>query len=671
MLRTLFTSLTVLGLALPASGQWDAVTHQPTNMVHTEGFLIVHDDGTNLMAFSAMAQEWMVAAPGGSDLLESGDFCALFRRPGNELSAYSARLHEVQVAPIPVGANVLDLRVSDDVALILYQDGGDMFALGYSAQTNYWDLLSLGPVSLPSLEYGADRFVLAVSDGSRLAGFSARVGAWSISRNDSALNLRFDGNVVVADVVPTPGAGTCAAAFSGVLGSWSVSPQTHLMSSTELDHNVAWAMMDSGVDSVFHHGTYSAYTGAWVISSGSYLVGNWTAQLQDNLVLLLDTFSERYIAFGARPGVAQVPVPTNGPWSLVLLTEDALALLEVPTQDVYGFSGLIGTAFVPQSMAPPVAAVNGPTHSLHVRDGSGTLFSFGPAHAAWTPGLPLASTAVLSPDDAVHIVEDVSQYMQYSTRNNSWGMGPPLYPSANYSVATGGSVIAVQEDLATSGDLRIYSEGKDRWTMPLPQSAELDMYPGRNLVMFVDSSTGEVSAYSAQTTSYTTPPPSLTPGVVYAGSVPTVDENVGWFTDGASIVAFGSPGELHTWHQWPRGTEFQAWAGATPTTLDASIRTSGPNDTRWVGSPNLRPSPIVIPPSSLLWMDPPYTIIGTVTAQPVGGGSTHLAHHAISAPASPPLVQELWTQGLLTLPPGSLSPWWWLTAPYAEPAWIF
>ncbi|HIE69809.1 MAG TPA: hypothetical protein EYP98_06355, partial [Planctomycetes bacterium] len=191
-----------------------------------------------------------------------------------------------------------------------------------------------------------------MTNGTLLGGFAARVGTWNTLANDSAQDLRLDGNMVVADVVPTPGSGICAAAFSGVLGTWSVSPATHTSNVTALDHNVAWAMIDTGLSSTFRQAAYSAYTGSWVVPTSPYLAGNWTAQLSDNVVLLHDSFSDRYLAFGARPGDAIVPVPTNGPWTLVQLTEDCAVLKEVGTPFVHGFSGLCGAAFAART-APP------------------------------------------------------------------------------------------------------------------------------------------------------------------------------------------------------------------------------------------------------------------------------------------------------------------------------
>ncbi|MAB78072.1 MAG: hypothetical protein CMJ89_01855 [Planctomycetes bacterium] len=666
MLRT---SLPALILALPAGAQWATIPHQSTNPVHTEGFLIVHDDGSDVMAFSALAQEWTAAAPGGSNVVGTGDFCALFKLPTGDFSAYSARLHATQVAPVPAGGNVDDMLVGDDVALLIGEDNnGDAYALCYSAQTNLWDLLSLGPVALSSLEYGADRFVAAVTGANLLAGFAARTGGWNAISNDSAQNLRFDGNVVVADVVPTPGSPTHAAAFSGVLGIWSVSPPTHSSNVTELDHNVAWAMMDAGLSTIFHQGAYSAYTGAWIVPGDLYLEGNWSAELRDNLVLLHDSLSDRYLAFGARPGNAVVAVPSSGSWSVALLTEDGVILDEIGTPEVYGFSGLCGSAFVPRSVTDPLAPIIGPSHSLHLRDDAGAMHSFGPAENTWAATPSFGASALLHVDDAVHLVEDGLQLHQYSTRHNTWNLGPSMFPGATYTFGTGGSFVAVQEDTTTSGDLRIYNEASDGWDGPHGQSARLDMHTARNLVMFVDTNTSEASAYSAQTTRYSYPPPGLTPGILAPGSVPTVEENVAWFTDGVSVVAFGSPGEIHSWHQWPRGTEYQVWAGIAPTTLDASIRTGGPHATFWLAASGLRP-PLPLPCGNLFWLDlvPWWTIRGPQIAQPVGPGSVHLAKHTVALPGPLFGSRQVWTQGLV-FPTGAP---WCITDFFAEPAWIF
>jgi len=662
--------LSLLVLTTPLAAQWDTVTHQPANPVHTEGFLIVHDDGTNLMAFSAMAQEWMPMAPGGAEVVGTGDFCALSKLPSGELFAYSARLHDLQAAPVPAAGSVLEVQVEDDVVLAIAEDGaGGLLALGYSAQSNSWDTLALGAGTLANLEYGTTRFAASVTNGTLLGGFSARVPSWSSITNDSAQNLRLDGNTVVADVVPTPGSGVCAAAFSGVLGSWNVSPPTHTANVTELDHNVAWAMIDTGTSTTFRQAAYSAYTGSWIVSTNPYLEGNWTPQLSDNVVLLRDDFSDRYLAFGARPGNVLVPVPTNGPWSMVQLNEDCAVLKEIGTPFVHGFSGLCGTAFVSRTVIDPVTPLATPSHALHLRDAGGQMHSFGPAMGAWAAPVTMGPSALLHVDDAVHLVEDGPRVWTYSTRLNIWAWST-LWATATYIYAKGGSIAAAQEDMTTSGDLRIYNEAHGRWHGPYPQSNQLDMYPGRNLMMFVDSSSLAVSAYSTQTGRYTAPPTALTPGILAAASQPTVEENVAWFSDGGSVVAYGSPGEIHSWYQWPRGTEYQAWSGASPNRLASSIRTDGPDTTFWLGARFLLNPPLSLPPHGVLWLDfcCGFLLNGPRAAQPVGSGSTHLSHHGVNLPAGPSLCMQVWAQGII-LPAGP--PPWRLTGDSPEPAWIF
>ena len=656
----------------PLAAQWDAVTHQIANPVHTEGFLIVHDDGTNVMAFSAMAQEFMPIAPTGSAVLSTGDFCALVRLPADQLLAYSARRHEVQVAPLPTTGNVLDVRVDDDVVLVVANDGaGNLLALAYSAQTNSWDSLALGAGTLANLEYGISRFAASVTNGTLLAGFAARPGSWTSITTDSAQNLRLDGNTVTADVVPTAGSGVCAAAFSGVLGTWDISPPTHTTNLTVLDHNVAHAMIDTGTASTFHHAAYSAYSGSWVVSTGLFLAGNWSPHLSDNVLLLHDSFSDRYLAFGSRPGDALVPVPTNGPWAIVQLTADCAVLKETGTPFVHGFSGLCGTGFVSRTVADPVTPLASPSHSLHVRDAAGMMHSFGPAMGTWAAAMSVSSTALSFVDDAVHLIEDAPQMLTYNTRENSW-QSFTLFATASYQYASGGSVIAAQEDLVTSGELRVYNEAKGKWDGPYPQSEVLDMHAGRNLVMFAGSSSQTVSAYSTHTGAYTTPPTALTTGLLGAGSQPTVEENVGWFSDGVSVVAYGSPAEIHSWHQWPRGTEYQAWSGPAPVSLDASIRSHGPDNTWWLGGLSLLNPPMSFGPSGLLWIDTSwFVLLGPELAQPVGSGSVHLAHHFVNLPVAPALPLQFWSQGILLPPVGSPPPPWRFTNFFAEPAWIF
>ena len=679
MLRNLFSInslrdlLSILVLTCPLAAQWDRITHNPANSVHTEGFLIAHDDGSNVMAFSAMAQEWMPIAPGGSEIIATGDFCALVKLASGDLIAYSARLHELQTAPVPAAGNVLDVRVGDDVALVIADDGaGALLALGYTAGRNSWDTLALGAGTMANLDYDVSRFVASVTNGTLLGGFTARIGSWTTLGNDSVQDLRLDGNMVVADVVPTPGSGVCAAAFSGVLSTWSVSPPTHPSNVTALDHNVAWAMIDTGMGSTFRQAAYSAYTGSWVIPTDLYLASNWTAQLSDNVVLLHTILSDRYLAFGARPGDAIVPVPTNGPWALVQLTEDCAVLKEVGTPFVHGFSGLCGASFAAHPVSDPVTPIGTPSHALHIRDAAGLMHSFGPATSTWASAAATGPSALLHVDDAVHVIEDGLQRWTYSTRHNNWSASP-LWPTATYQYATGGSIIAIQEDLATSGELKVYNEVRDHWDGPFAQNETLDMHAGRNLIMFVDTSSLAVSAYSTQTGRYTSPPPALTTGIMATGTQTTVEENVAWFDDGLSLVAYGSPGEIHSWYPWPQGTEYQAWAGATPTSLDASIRTDGPHFTWWIGALGLLNPPLNLGPAGMLWLNVGgwYTMIGPQVARPVGVGSVHLAHHAINLPATPPICLQMWTQGFILPIFGSPSPPWWLTGFFAEPAWIF
>lgn len=328
-----------LFLHVPAPSQWASLGTAATDPVYQEGFQVLTITGGQAHVFSAMSRNWRALGTwwdGGhvTPALQTGDWVALLRISDHDWRAYSARLDQYADIHFVEAPDQLTVCVEDDVILMLgtRRAGGAREACGYSGQTNRWHCISIAPCSI-----ACSRFVLGLKiDGADDAwGFSARFGNW-VRLEQHGGTLAADGNVLLLKGTPTA---SCAA-FSGVLGVWTVSPTQSPTSVPALDHNVAYVRASGGT-AAGQNCAYSAYTGVWSTAGPANAV-----QITDNTVLAETSTAlvRAYRAFSARPGawsLLTIPVAAS-----VTTTTDAdwIVVNNATTGTLHAFSGLCGGA---------------------------------------------------------------------------------------------------------------------------------------------------------------------------------------------------------------------------------------------------------------------------------------------------------------------------------------
>ena len=638
--RKLVPALAALLLAPVAAAQhFDSVTLDPANPVHAESCLVLHDDGTDLQAFSAFDQTWQAIAPSGQIVVGTGDFCALTRTPGFAYQAWSARRNVM--VPAPALGPFTHVRVEDDVILLV--DSGAA-AHAFSAHTGTWASI---PVfgAIPPANVATSRFVAGVLDGNTLNAFAARTGTWAAFAAPTVLPPLADGNTLVADI--TTGGGQRALAFSGVLGVFATSPLAHGTNVTLLDHDVAFMRGDAAVG--WRDVGYSAYEGVWVPSPHLHPAGiNVTVSLTDKVVFTEEP-GMHFAAFGTRPAVWD-----NLPGSFALFDSDEdLVIIDDLGGTLLGFSGLSVGVFVPAAFTSPVnlGAIGAGEyeHVAGIQDPTaGLVRAFSPANNAWSPAAPTSTSAIPVFDDAVGMVIDPGSgtpISGYGARNNAWANG--IVPSATATFDQSGSVLAVLDGT----DVAVWNERCGSWDT-FSFLATPTAYLGRNYAL-LDS--GTLDAWSLHRQELVAAPTS----VAYPlGSVVT-EENVAHFTDAAGLLwAFGSPGEVQMWHQYPNGTEVRTFdVVAAPTFLDYSVQ-ADPGDlvlSMWSLNPTCPPAATALGP---LWLAGPLNVLGVSVAP----GDFH-AHFPL--PAVGVTTFDLWFQAAVF--DGVV----WTLTNNADPAWLY
>ena len=657
MLRKAIASIALVLVAQGAAwAQFDSLLHNPAQPVVTEGFLALHDDGNSFKAFSAFGRRWHPVAPTGAYLVGSGDWTALFGTAG-PLVGYSARRDEVANAPCNPGDVVLAL-VDDDVALIIATNTGTGYldAHAYSAQTNVWVTQPLTVTALAAGDVAISRFVIGVVDGHNMYGFSARTGAWTFEPVSAVVNLQADGNVILANVYNLGGIHV-GDAFSGVTGTWAMSPQvTGNPIPFRLKHNVAFVLADAGGGN-FNSCGYSAYNASWVVGGLHGVGGPWNAQLGHNTIVVDDVAAVPTLeALGARPGLAWAGL--GGGSGLGGIRADMIWASSLAGNTVHAFSGLSNGGWVNQAIIGPVATTSVSGHVLQVIDSGNVIHSFAPAYAAWAAP-KLGAGATLNTSGAVAMTDTGGVCDGYATRSNLWTAGPAF---AAPLIVPGGSLIAIQETAAgpTAGDTFVWDERRDMFVGPFTVGGVAALHAGRNLALFEGAAT--IAAYGLQRSAFETALDAslgIVPTMPLAAA-PTTEENVATFIDGGGRVwAYGSTNDLHTWYAWPNGTEYQKWSGSLWFSTESSLN----ERIFYLWDLNRLAAGVWLGPifTGLLWLPTITPILPPMG--PMGPGPAH--HDSQPLPGGGGSLQ-IWTQAarFLVGPSVKLS-----MAP--EPAWIF
>ncbi|MFT5286988.1 MAG: hypothetical protein ACI8TQ_003163 [Planctomycetota bacterium] len=560
-----FASLPVVlafAIAPTSSAQWDDTPFDPLMPVIEEGFVVIHENSLGINAFSAASQKWSTISPPGSSLLGSGDWTMLTKEPSGLYRGYSARRNNSAT----IGTTgIVTTFVDDDVILVIDSTAIGAFAHGYSAVYNTWATIPL--LTAPaSLDIAVSRFVAAVRDKNLYHGFAARTGAWStLSLTDRGGSPSADGNTVLVNLLDISGTGIPnMAAFSGVRGSWAMSPPYDFPPTPMLDHNVASVRIRTTVPGMVSISAYTAYDATWVTSPVVHAPGFFSEALTDNVVLVSDSNPAiAFEAFGSRPATWAT---FGGNYSLLALDEDYAVLHHLANFDIVGYSGVCGGVWVPEPTPSGVAVVpiGTPDHQLTIRE-STTLHNFLPATNSWSPLSGAPAGSVITGEDAMTDVR-AGSFRANATRWGGW-TGGPVAPAAPYAITSGGSVVAHQQLAGAGiGDIYAFDERCDMWVPPFNPGLVTTLSAGRNLLISDPGAAAgaPVHGYSVQRGDWTTPGPIATPLAV----APTTEENVAWLVDASGrLWGFGSPNVGHVYYAWPNGTEYHVSGNLPGTTI--------------------------------------------------------------------------------------------------------
>jgi hypothetical protein len=633
--------LVVSAAPLGAQARWDDVAWSPAAPVIDEGGLVLHDNGTALFVFSAVSQSWQSLAPSGSTLLGSGDWVALVEVAGG-YTGYSAR--RASSTLLAAGGTLLGAFVGDDVALVITQSGGSKTAHAYSAVTGSFvstPYTQVGPTV--ASDVAVSRFVAVLRSGASFKGFASRTGAWVTLMTPTAPGAPAAvGNLGLG---PTTiiGAGPALAAFSGVLGTWATSPLLHSSNATLHTPNMAFVRADAGAS--WKACGYSAYNGRWVTSSVLRSPVPHSIHATDNVLLIQGGPPPEpgLEALGARPGLAWAAYAASVALAVPVGPDFAFASSLPGGGDVkLSFSGVSDGTWRTQSF---VSFLSTSINFDHVAVGVDGLMlrGYSPITNTFTATIPNYFVPTLS-DATVDLTRAGGVHLAYSARWGTWVAGPPW--AAGDVVAAGGSFVARQH---LDGSIDIFDERCNMWPPAFAPGVSSTMHAGRN-VLLAQLPAGAVHGYSVQRADWTSPAGAAA-GAPAAG--PAVEDDVGWFVDSAGTLwAFGSPGDLHVWYQWPNDTEYQS-VGLTlvppisPSPLGLSFRGS-PGETvhLLLALAPLCPGVSVGAIAGLLCLDP--ATLQIIPGLGVLGPSGVLPSIGSIGSVAAPLQFTLWMQGYFT-----------------------
>jgi len=570
----LFTLFAASAAAQPA---WDSIP-AGSKPVHMEGALVVHDNGSDIFAFSATARRFHKLGSTGAEI-HTGDWTALLRTQ-DQVTMYSARLNNHVTA---TGVDPLFVKCEDDVAIYVTpgQFGG-LYAIAYSAVTGTADAIPYTPTSAGmNVDIASSRFVIVLRMANSVWGFSARFATWIELPNVAADKPFADGNVGLVDI-PNGFSGNTAA-FSGVLGSWATSPDTHHTNSSVARHNVAYVRADS-TSSLYKACAYSAYNGTWVTSSTARPLNFTNLHLRDNVIALegTDVLVPGLEAFGARPGLAWV---TYDPFvSVSSLNQDYVISNDLANKRVVSFSGLCDGTFDVMSFMNPGGF--GAVHGAHCSFGIDQAplpqdtvhYGYSPHTNTWAVN-PVKFVYSWSAEDAViDCIGPIANpdFWAYSARAGQWIQGPPYIGSALHVIERTGSVIAHQSTAGPgAGEILMFDERASAWPAPYQPGFTSDMTAGRNLLMLrLHDTARTVIGFSMQRGDWQQSPGVDGPPLID----PVAEENVAYFVDNeGNLCAFASHSDVHAYYQWPNGTEYQT-TGVEGTAIPGSM-----SGTSWTG----------------------------------------------------------------------------------------
>ena len=642
--------------APPAAAQWDSISYSGST-IHTGGFLVLHDDGTDIQAFSAVARSWLAIAPSGSTIVNGtvGDWTALIQLTDGSYVAYSARLHDTStMTPVDPSPTVY---IEDDVILITQYDqsSGDYIASGYSAQTNQWvdQVVTTIPTLILTSRFVAG-FVTQEVGSPRVYGFGARIGTWA----DHAFGPcrgQVDGNVLCYESEQSDPVEIQAIAFSGVLNTWELADPAWILNDLHVEHNVALYFRDQNMPQF-----YSAYHGKW-IASPHPTDATSIIRLDDNWILIeRDTTwgFPKFEGFGSRPGSALAEVLSSD-YTFENSTKDVALVKNDIISRAAALTGL-QTSWVMKTYTSPLTFLGTPDHSVVISDGADAYHAYSPAYNNWVSQTISGATAHV--DDAVAIIEASPVWFAYSARWNRWNACPPM-GAGTFSPYQGGSVGGNQQIAGGSVGKVTYFDGRrNRWFDSFDPGTVCTFHTDRNTVLADTGS--ELFGFSAQRGDWVEASSFTSPGVTTL-----MDENVACAVDSAGMLfAFGTPAATHLWYGWPTDTEYQITRldPASPAMARFSVLGSNPGWNSVLLISKRKPffPGHSVPGVGLLYIRPPF-VFKPAGSTPIGSDGLSEGSWKPPVLAGIPVVQ-LWSQGGARLGPDAE-----LVGTVPEPFWNF
>lgn len=551
----------LLTLTAPAAAQWDSLPWDSSNPIERGKQLVWHQNQSGTHVFSAHGQRWRNRGGPSTSVLGWGDYCMLLQE-ASSIRAYSARHDAVAELPTDVFPGIV--IVEDDVIFIHdTSNTEDPSVWGYSAQTNSWaeqaltNQVTLGEVAIST-------HVIGVKDEEEYFGFSARSGQWTTySAEVSGKPPQADGNLVVVDLNdPIQGGGVRkVAAYSGVTGTWQLSPL--YLENTPLlwDHNVAviTAEGDAGSRAVT---AFSSYSGQWVVSTHAHIGGSLTFEIHDNWVAVRNGVGSVREAFGAAPGLGWDVLFGN--WlDEEFGASDYFLLRNADSTEMLAFSGMVDSGFSPHSAITGFNSLtNNPPQSYAMYVDSGAQYhAYSPARGNWAvQNIGSFGTTFLG--DAMFFLRASGQPLTtYCARSGAWSAGPDYQATSTLGIP-GESVVVFQEQNGPDNTTtQFFEERQQRW-VEVFAAYKGQARAGENVVVLHPSlgsgALGEIYAFSSQTGAVSSPPSGgvvlpipASPGVQAEGDLITLVD-----ADG-KLWAYGGLDAGHLWQQWPAGTEYQ------------------------------------------------------------------------------------------------------------------
>ena len=565
---------------------------------------------------------------------------------------------------------LLSSTVEGDVALVLATSGG-LFDVAivraYSARTNSWATLDQpfgGPP--PPEPYLFTPDAIAIRKGTAYHAFSARTGGWSVlNLSEAAGPLVGVGNVIAVDLLdPVTGAGTPqVAAFSAVLGEWSLSPVYAVPDSLVIGYDVAFVAAASPAGLEFRGAAYNAYDGTWTTSSVGHPFESSTIEVRKSLVRIEESDpARRFEAFGARTGQWSL---LSGPYEHLALERDYTIARRADESELAAFGGLCEGAWKSRSIAAAPTPLGSPAHLGLVAEG-GRLHAFLPASNEWAAVQALDPGATVTVADALCDVRGAS-FAACAARWGSWTSGGSPEAGASFETVVGGSLIAHRQlDGAGAGGITIFDERAGQWPGPFAPTGPATLVVGRNLLIaHPGASAGPpLLGYSVRSGKWTEAEGAATP----LKTAPTATDDVAWMVDANDrLLAYGSAMDARIANDWPNGGGYHARGtslGASSPELVVGLSGSE-GELPWLFlslAPDFPGTPL--PPLAGLWtLAPPSFPIGVAGAVDAEGTSSW------STPLPPGGVTcvQAWIQ-VVFLDPASLGL---RVGGRAVPAWLF